>query len=133
VVARYKSIELEIENVISMGRVYVLRIDSEKEKYDTVSQLIGVMPTSIEAFWDLSIEEDSIPQGSSLYGTALSYFLNLIEKSISNLNQIGVAADDISIWYYYEYEGECNMEFSPDTLKRLGVNGITLCISCWKK
>lgn len=37
----------------------------------------------------------------------------------------------ISIWRYYEYDEQCNFEFSPQELKRMGDNGITFCISCW--
>lgn len=47
------------------------------------------------------------------------------------LKEIGIDRDMISVWYLYKYDEQCNMEFSPERMKRLGDNGITLCISCW--
>jgi hypothetical protein len=63
----------------------------------------------------------------------IDYFLSVLEGKYEQLEQIGIARDDIVIWMLYEYDGQCNMEFSPDELKRLGERGIRLCISCWEK
>jgi hypothetical protein len=48
------------------------------------------------------------------------------------LVQHGFDFDEVSIWYLYEYSGQCNMEFEPQDLKRLGNLGVRLCISCWE-
>jgi len=111
-----------------MNSEYVLRINTDKEKYNTLSSLLAVVPTSTRVYWELSINESS-----NLYTKAINYFLELIENNIERLNQSGIKKEDLSIWYLYEYEEQCNMEFQPDELKKLGDSGITLCISCWKK
>jgi hypothetical protein len=57
----------------------------------------------------------------------------LLEGKYQQLADIGVDVEDITIWKYYEYDnGQCNMEFHPKVTKRLGDNGIVLCISCWE-
>jgi hypothetical protein len=111
-----------------MNSEYILRINADKEKYNTLSSLLEVMPTSTKVYWELSINESS-----NLFTKAINYYLELIENNFEKLNQIGIKKEDLSIWYLYEYEEQCNMEFQPDELMRLGNNGISLCISCWKK
>jgi len=64
-------------------------------------------------------------------------FVDVFYKSLNGkfeiLESIGVKKGDITIWYYYEYDQQCNMEFSPENLSKLAELGITLCISCWEK
>jgi hypothetical protein len=111
-----------------MNSEYILRINTDKEKYDILKDLLLVEPTSIKSYWELSIKENS-----NSYTDAINYFLGLIENNIKELNKNGINNEDISIWYFYEYEEQCNMEFHPMDLKRLGDNGIVLCISCWQR
>ena len=49
------------------------------------------------------------------------------------INWLKKNTQNISIWCLYEYDEQCNMEFQPNELKRLGDAGITLCISCWRR
>ena len=65
------------------------------------------------------------------YRDYISEFIKLLEGKYDALEKIGITRDMISIWYLYEYDQQCNMEFSPETMKKLADNGITLCISCW--
>lgn len=111
-----------------MNSEYILRINTDKEKYNILKDLLLVEPTSIKSYWELSINENS-----NLYIDSINYFLGLIENNIKELNKNGIKNEDISIWYFYEYDDQCNMEFKPLDLKRLGDNGIALCISCWQK
>ena len=37
----------------------------------------------------------------------------------------------ISIWHLYEYKDNCYLKYSPDEFKRMGMNGLTLCVSCY--
>ena len=64
-------------------------------------------------------------------------FIDIFYKSLKGkfeiLESVGIKKEDITIWYYYEYEQQCNMEFSPKNLAKLGELGITFCISCWEK
>lgn len=73
---------------------------------------------------NLQIEEES-PK----FTYALKFFTDLIGDNLRELIEINVSLDMITFWYMYEYEHQCNMEFSPDITKRIGELGIVLCIS----
>ena len=111
-----------------MNSEYILRINTDKERYNIITSLLALQPTSIESYWECSINENSI-----LFTDSINYFLDLIEKNIEKLNQNKIISENISIWCLYEYDEQCNMEFHPNELKRLGDAGITLCISCWRR
>ncbi len=111
-----------------MSSEYILRIDTEREKYDSLSSLLGVVPTSTKSYWEYSIYEQS-----DLYPQALAHFLDLLQGGIKKIDTMGIRRDALSLWYLYEYEEQCNIEFSPYQLKGLGELGVVLCISCWQK
>ena len=110
-----------------MNSEYILKINTDKDKLNKITSILGISPTSTENNWELSIFENS-----ELYYNAIHYFLDLIELHLGDLNDIGITMEDVSIWYLYEYDEQCNMEFQPKELKKLGDLGITLCVSCWK-
>lgn len=56
----------------------------------------------------------------------ITFFLDLLEGKYSALAQAGIQRRDIAINWSYRYEEHCNLEFPPDVLERLGINGITL-------
>jgi hypothetical protein len=106
---------------------YILRANVSDDKLNIISYVLNVAPTSMTPYWEIEI-----PESSENYNQAINFFLTLLEKSLQELETKGIQASDFSIWYLYEYQEQCNMEFLPDQLKRLGNIGITLCISCWK-
>jgi hypothetical protein len=106
---------------------YVLKINSDKKNYQKITDILQVTPSSMRSFWELSIDENN-----TLYTRAIQYFVDLIELNIQELKNIGITVNDISVWFYKPYEGQCNMEFTPDEMKKLSKNNITLCISCWE-
>jgi hypothetical protein len=61
----------------------------------------------------------------------IQLFLGIFENKYDRLLEIGITIYDISVWMLYEYDEQCNMEFNPNQMKRMGENGITLCISCY--
>ena len=74
-----------------------------------------------------------IIQSDENFSGILVNFLSLLEGKYEKLESIGISREDISIWVLYEYEGQCNMEYDPVSMKKIGENGIVLCISCWEK
>lgn len=109
--------------------IYNLRIlcssDEQKEK---VSKLLSVKPTKqMGNTWSLEVEE----RESDEYFDFINHFLDILEGKYEQLESIEISREDISLWFLYEYENQCNMEFLPNDLKRLGNNGISFCISCW--
>ena len=94
-----------------------------------VNELLGVRSNYSKEDWYLEVvqKEDDPPF------RFIDYFLSLLEGKYERLESIGISREDISIWVLYEYEGQCNMEYDPVSMKKIGENGIVLCISCWEK
>ena len=60
-------------------------------------------------------------------------YCDSVRRGMTGLEGLGISSDYISIWMLYEYDQQCNMEFTPDEMKVMGELGITFCISCWAK
>lgn len=103
-----------------------IRINTEYQA--EVNSILGVQPTNTEFGWELWVDADTFVNVEPT-----EYFLSLLESNFSKLENIGIAKNDITIWIFYEYERQCNLEFLPAELNRIGDFGITLCISCWRK
>lgn len=111
-----------------MNSSYILKIEASSDRYDQINKILSIAPSSTQYNWEYEISEDS-----DLYLKAFDHLLGLIENKMDLLLEAGIQQDNISIWYIYEFEGQCNIEFVPDHLKRIGNIGISLCISCWGK
>lgn len=111
-----------------MNSAYLIRISVNEGDFDKVTSILSVSPTSTKSFWELAIEE-----GSTKFETAFEYLLDLIEPNFDKLKRLGIEHSNITFWYLYGYVGQCNMEFSPHILSRLGKSDIALCISCWEE
>jgi hypothetical protein len=118
-----------------MRCIYQLQIcfDPSLETYDAITTALSKFPKignhsqSIPTCWIYEVIVEEIDP----YFDFIHEFLNILENNYVKLSKAGVEKESISIWLYYEYDSQCNMEFDPVRLKRLGENGITLCISCW--
>ena len=109
---------------------YILRINCDNNLSEEITHLLKVKPTqSTFKRWELEIVQDC----DSEYIDYIQYFLDILKDKYNPLEQIGITRDSIEIWIYYEYDQQCNMEFSPHDLRNIGNNGISLCISCWQK
>lgn len=114
-----------------MRHIYLLKIINEDQTAsENISRLLGRKPTKGDNLvWELEIEqrEDKKPLDFT------NYFLDLLEGKYEALEELGIGRSDISIWLYYQYDQQCNIEIPPAQLKRLGDNGVALCFSCWEK
>ena len=109
--------------------IYRLQILSSKSySEEQLNNVIGVSSNFPHADWGIEII-----QSDENFSGILVYFLSLLECKYVKLESIGISREDISIWVLYEYEGQCNMEYDPVSMKKIGENGIVLCISCWEK
>jgi len=106
---------------------YSLRIHTNKDKYKKVSEILEIELLDYSRGWMYEV----ILHGDQYYDF-INEFMDILEKHYEELESVGVARDAISVWMLYEYNQQCNMEFNPKDMKRLGDNGITLCISCWE-
>ena len=109
--------------------IYRLQILSSKSySEEQLNNVIGVSSNFPHADWGIEII-----QSDENFSGILVYFLSLLEGKYEKLESIGISREDISIWVLYEYEGQCNMEYDPVSMKKIGETGIVLCISCWEK
>lgn len=118
-----------------MTDIYQLQIhfDPSLETFNSITKILSKLPKkekyiqSIPSVWTYEVIcEDEDP-----HFDFINEFLNILEDNYERLCEIGVEKSYILIWLFYEYDSQCNMEFDPNRLKRLGENGIKLCISCW--
>ncbi len=113
-----------------MKHIYSLKIDLANAKNKKrILEILKTKPTLVDDnYWELElIETENDP-----YIDFINYFFDVLENKFNILEKNGINKEDITIWIYYEYDEQCNLEFLPAQLKRIGENGISLCISCWK-
>lgn len=65
------------------------------------------------------------------YFDFINTFMDILEPNLHHLDVIGIKREWITIWYEKDHEAQNNFEFEPQDLKRLGDNGIKLCISVY--
>lgn len=115
---------------------YRLHINTKNEEiYQEVSKILNIEPTVFEndnekkTLWCYAIDE----KNEDDYIDFINLYLDLLEPKFNELERIGIKKNDISIWRIYEYEYQCAIEVTPQEMKRLGNNDITLCIDCFQK
>jgi hypothetical protein len=107
---------------------YELRINTEEKFYENVSSIVELQPDSYKYGWSYEIvflEQEG-------YFDIIAKLLDSLEGKYEKLRKLGIEKKDITIWLIYGYHNQCNMEFKPETLERLGKKGIRLCISCYE-
>jgi len=119
-----QAISLNSESI--MKSYYSLRIYVPDDKHDLVDRILGVK-SNCPPFWELQLIENE----EDKYIPFVGYFLSILEGKYSQLEEIGIKREDISVWFVYYYDSQCNMEFSPKDMYDLGKEGITFCISCY--
>lgn len=117
-------------------RLYI-DTDNNIDKYNKITNLLGIQPTQFNRkrfsdddidLWTYSVDLDD----EEPYFDFINKFLDILEPKFEGLEQIGISKENITFWYLYEYDQQCAMEFHPQEMKRLGDNGIVLCIDCWQ-
>ena len=108
-----------------MKNVYYLQIEVEFSKIHLIDKIMGIKHNTISSSWQYMIVEKE---------ATISYiylFMDLLEGKYKDLLEIGISRNMITIWRMYSYDTQCNFEYSPLELKRLGDSGIVLNIVCW--
>jgi hypothetical protein len=110
---------------------YTLEIDTNKEKFQKINDILGVNSDISKDYWcyELVHGDNKLEIKET---TVVAHFLNILEGKYEQLSVEGIQRKDITVWIIYEYDNQCNMEFHPEDTKRLGENGIVLCISCYE-
>lgn len=118
-------------------KYYRLDISSDSKTYPLISEILGVTPLEFDTtsenynLWCYGVEENE--EDETPYLDFINLFLDILEPKFTELQNIGIQREDITIWKIYVYDMQCAMEFTPQEMKRLGENGITLCIDCFQK
>ena len=105
---------------------YILRIEGATR--ERVARVLRKPSSAESGHWAFELEESSTDPPTPF----VDVFLGLIGDKFGFLESIGVTRDDITIWLLYEYDQQCNLEFSATDLKHVGEAGIALCVSCWQ-
>jgi hypothetical protein len=111
-----------------MPSYYRLKIDCSPSKKKQLDSILGPSNDEFSGGWAWILDEKS-PH----FPGALIYFADFITANLHTLKNAEISMDDITLWYLYEYVGQCNMEFGPDITKKIGELGVVFCISCWEK
>ena len=109
-----------------MESYYSLRIKASNDKFEIIDKILGVK-SNCPPFWELQL----VQEGNDEYIPFIDYFLSILNGKYKQLEEIGIKRDDISIWFVYCYDSQCNMEFLPKDMYNLGKEGIVLCVSCY--
>ena len=116
----------EVESGMSIIELCIIH---ERDQPWSIQKLLGINEPYIldtPNFWSLKkIQEVDKP-----HIDYISYLLDILENKYKDLAGVGIRRQDISINLTYQYEGQCNLEFRPDVLERLGKNGISLSLTC---
>lgn len=109
-----------------MKYFFSLQIFADSCLVNDITRILEIEPNLPQVNWgyELKIEEHS-------YTNFIERFLGILDGKYEQLEKIGISRSDITIWMIYEYDEQCNMEFFPDEMRRLGENGISLCVSCY--
>ncbi len=93
-----------------------------------IDEILGVK-SSKDKWWQCEVVQND--DGPPFF--FVDTFLSILDGKYEQLKEIGISREDITFWVLYEYEDQCNLEFNPEEMAKMGKEGITLCISCWEK
>ncbi len=110
-----------------MRYYYTLRIHTPKKNHFYLNGLLGVTANAKNG-WAYEIVEEEKDTSINF----IDVFLKILEGKEKDLESIGIDNSDIEFWMVYEYDDQCNIEFSPKDLIRVGEKDISLCISCYE-
>ncbi|MBB5031350.1 hypothetical protein [Prosthecobacter vanneervenii] len=107
---------------------YLLKI--ETDNVPSLEGAIGMLSMAPhDQPWTFWIDGGQLCAGESGIG-------HLLMKIEGKRDRMAVVVDDldhaISLWVLYEYDQQCNLEFSPEDLNRLAASKAVLCVSCWQ-
>lgn len=101
-----------------------------KGNIQSVNKIMGIKSRAkFSNLWIFDIQASK----KKSYWDVLNTFIDLIDSKFQELHLENIERKDITIWLICEYIEQCNLEFNPMILEKIGKIGITLCISCYQK
>ena len=114
----------------------LIQFEPSLNTFVQLTNILGVNPAEAAELTDENIPSSWTYEVNNndpdLYFDFISHFLDLLKPNFPALEALDIKRSDISVWMLYAYDQQCNMEFNPGQMKRLGEQGTTLCISCWQ-
>jgi hypothetical protein len=120
---------------------FILQINTDRgQEKHAISAILGVQSNWISRDWCFAIirdydnddmDETCEYQHFDDIPSFIDRFIDLLEGKYEQLAKVDIQRSDIIFWQYYAYDSQCNLEFTPKQLKKLGDNEIRLCVSCW--
>lgn len=104
-----------------------LSLNGENIDPHKIERSLGIRPDDnrISAPDDLPSDPDC-----PVFYKEIEWLLDIAENNREKLIDAGVVFSGSQIWVIYYYDKQCNMEFDPALLERMGRIGLKLCISC---
>jgi len=99
--------------------LYELRILCDSKTKGEIEREIDKSDRDFEVNWYKKFTSESMALKET----------KIILDRVSTLN---VPNEDITLWLFYAYENECNLEFDTLFLELISELGISFCISCWQ-
>ncbi len=117
-----------------MKHIYRLQIkfDPSFHTIETLNSIFGIKNKKGIVYpdeWIYEVEENEDDQ----YFDFINFFLSILEPNFDTLESLKIPRENITLWMLYEYDQQCNIEFSAKQLTRLGKSEISLNVSCWQK
>lgn len=116
-----------------------ITFDHSWETFNSLTKTLGVEPRPFEKWkfhtsdvpssWMYQLQEKEFDEHIDF----INVFLDILEPKFSILETMGIKREDITISMVYKYEHQCNLEFHPQEMSRLGKSGIILTISCFDR
>jgi hypothetical protein len=122
----YKTLEIPIKD----SKENTTNIFSEKLEKDSI-YLSWNHKKSIKNNKDTVIIEIVENEEDSRFD-CVNEFIKIIQANKIIIDKYKLTESNIALFINYEYDEQCNMEFSIDELKKLVDYEIVLCISCWQ-
>ena len=109
---------------------YWLSIEAKNHLHHAITEILGVESNQSKGdnwLWIVTQNEND------QYFDFINVFVDLLTSRKQKLQEFGITFADISIWMIYWHDGQCNMEFDPERMKKIGNAGINLCITCYEE
>lgn len=103
---------------------YSLRVNTKDIK--SVEEILGIQSISN----DIWIHE-LIQKEDNEYIDCIDIFSKILIDNLILLEERWIRKEDISIWLLYNFEDQCNLEFSVEQIKKVSELGLWLNISCY--
>lgn len=101
--------------------LYELRILCDAKTKREIEAEIGISIRDFKSNWYKQYGDENV-------------MLKDVERNLRIVkDKFNILDTDMTLWLFYSYKNECNLEFDKKILHSIGNFGISFCISCWQE